>query len=36
MKCEAFQAFYLFHEFNKFKETGVRRLDTIYHMQCFR
>ena len=31
-KCEAFRAFLLFHEFNKFNDIGARMLDSIYHM----
>ena len=33
IKCEACQAFYLFHsEFNKLNNTRSRMLDSIYHM----
>ena len=34
IKCEACRAFYLFfrNEFNKFNNTRVRMLDSIYHM----
>ena len=34
LKCEAYQAFYLFfcNKFNKFNNTGAGMLDSIYHM----